>query len=119
VKGLILAALLFAGAAQAEEFTLPDPSIYVNLASNRTTVGLNGVYYGAPSQFAYVSECSKPDGPRYHCDIDTETNVTLYATDGSSITVTITAQFSATLLISGHNQWRQSQVVLNGVVTTP
>ena len=118
MKLLLTLALLAAGYAAAATYELPADSIYVNLASNRTTVGLNGTYYQAPSQFAYVSECAKPDGTGYHCNIETETDVLLYATDGSghSIRVTITAQFASTLIRSGHNWWRPSQVLLNGQV---
>ncbi len=121
MKNLALLALLVSTAAlAATTYSLPDPAVYVNLQSNRTTIGIDGVYYQAPSAFAYVSECSKPDGARYRCNIETETDVPLYATDGSgrSITATITAQFSSILITSGHNYWRSSQVVLGGEVTS-
>lgn len=114
---LLVLTALFASVALAATIDLPDPSVYVNLKSNHTTVGINGKYYGAPSQFVYVSECSTPDSSRYHCDVDTESNVVLTATDGSTITVTITAQFAARLQTSGHNQWVQTETVLDGVVT--
>ena len=45
MKLLLTLALLAAGYAAAATYELPDDSIYVNLASNRTTVGLNGTYY--------------------------------------------------------------------------
>ena len=113
---LLALAFIFASVARAATYDLPDPNIYVNLASNRTTVGLNDIYYQAPSQFAYVSECAKPDGVRYHCNVETESNVLLYDTAGSGkhITVTITAQFASTYIASGHPWWRPSQTLLNG-----
>lgn len=114
----IVIALLIAGYAHAA-IPLPDPTVYVNLASHHTTVGVAGKYYGAPSQFLYLAECPKADDSRYHCDIDTETDVVLKASDGSTITVTITAQFAATLITSGHIWWRSSQIVLSGTVAGP
>ncbi len=119
MKTILAFALLAAGTAFAGTISLPDPSVYVNLVSNRTTVGIAGVYYQAPSQFVYFSECAKPDGLHYHCNIMVETGVVLYSNTGASVVANITAQFSSTLITSGHNWWRQSQVVLAGDVTTP
>jgi hypothetical protein len=120
VNKLLLLAL-FTSVAQAGTIALPDPSVYVDLRSNRTTVGVDGVYYQAPSQFVYVSECPKPDGPRYHCNIVTEDTLVLTATDGSgtTIVVSIQAAVGSTLHISGHNYWSPFQTLISGSVTTP
>lgn len=115
---LLAAYLLFIGYAQAT--SLPDPAVSVDLRTPGTTyVTVGGVRYGGPSEFVYFSECSKPDGPRYRCDIRTETDVTLYSNTGASIVVSLTVQFASTLIISGHNWWRQSQTVLSGDLTLP
>jgi hypothetical protein len=108
-------------------YTLPDPNVTVSLASDVTAVTLRWrtadqvihyKTYTAASQFVYLSECSKPDSSSYRCDVMTESGVTLVAADGSTVTVDITAQFAADYVASGHPWWRQSQIVLNGTVTS-
>lgn len=112
--------LLLSSVAQAATTPLPDPAITVDLRTPGTTyVTVGGVTYRGASEFVYFSECSKPDGPRWHCNINVETDVTLYSNTGASIVVSITAQFASTLITSGHNYYRQSQVVLSGEVTVP
>lgn len=112
--------LLLPSVVQAAITPLPDPSITVNLRYPGTTyVTVDGMQYVGASQFVYFSECAKPDGPRYHCNINVETDVPLYSATGASIVVSITAQFASTLITSGHNWWRQTQTVLDGSVTTP
>ena len=114
--GLILAASV---ASAATLIDLPDPNVSVDLRFTGTTyVTVGGVRYGGPSAFVYVSECAKPDGPRYRCNIEQETGVTLYAADNTSIMVDLTVQFASTLITSGRNWWKPSQTVLDGTVTT-
>lgn len=118
---LIVAALLLAAHAHASTgFTLPDPAIFVNpnYGGNTTIVQIAGVTYRGPSQLYYVSECSQADGPRYHCNILAE-SVVLKDANGNPITVSLTMQDAAILITSGHNQWRQSQIVLSGSVVLP
>lgn len=115
----LLAALVSSSAFASTTYSLPDPAVSVNLMSGRTTVTIAGVSYQAPSQFVYFSECVKPDSTYYRCNINTENDVVLVASDGSTAVVNITAQFSSTLIRSGHNWWRQSQIVLAGDVTVP
>ena len=118
-----LLASLFASVALASTtYNLPSAQVYVNLASNHTTVGVpNGAggtkYFGANSQFVYFAPCEQPDTSRYHCTIQVESNVVLVASDGSTAVANITAKFESILLTSGHNQWRQAQTVLSGDVT--
>lgn len=114
-------AMLLAGAAQAATYPLPDPAISVNPNYSNTTtiVTIAGVTYRGPSQFYYVSECARPDGPTYHCNVMAESGVVLVAAGGQTITVDLTVQFAGILIRSGHNYWRTSQLVLNGDVTTP
>lgn len=116
---LLLAVMALAAgyASAATTVNLPDPTVYVNLASGRTTVGIAGKYYQAPSQFVYLSPCATPDTSRYHCTVQTESNVVLTASDGTVVVATITAQFASVLITSGHNYWRNSQTVLAGSVT--
>jgi hypothetical protein len=131
MKTLIGCLILCASAiCNATTINLPDPAVAVNLANNVTTVtvyqlddlgariydGSAKTYRGA-SQFVYFSECVKPDSTYYHCNINTESDVVLVASDGSTAVVNITAQFSSTLIRSGHNWWRQSKIVLAGDVT--
>lgn len=110
-------ALAAASVASAGTINLPDPSVYTNFANNTTLIGIAGKYYRAPSQFVYFSECAKPDGARYHCNISVENDVVAVAGDGSTVTVNVTVQFASTLIVSGHNYWRQSQILLSGDVT--
>jgi hypothetical protein len=117
-KLLLAVGMLVSVAAQAATYELPDPDIPVtpNYSNTTTIVTIAGVTYRGPSQFYYVSECAKPDGPYYRCDVMSESDVVLTAQDGSGAlaTVNLTAQFSSTLIRSGHNYWRQGQTVLNG-----
>jgi hypothetical protein len=118
MRSLFLATLALASIAFAGTTSLPDPAISVNLASGYTTVTIAGKAYRGVSQFVYFSECAKPDVPyKYRCDIVVESGVVLVAADGSAAVVNITAQFASTLITSGHNYWRQSQIVLAGDVT--
>ena len=117
-----VALMAFAGLAQAATYALPDPSILVtpNTLNNYTAVTVAGVRYTGPSAYYYLSECAKPDVPyRYRCDVLQEDAVVLTSSTGSTITVTIIYQQAYTLITSGHNYWRPSQVVLAGTVTTP
>jgi hypothetical protein len=113
--------LLISAAAQASTtIDLPNATVYVNLASGNTVVGINGLYYRGASEFVYFSECSKPDVPyRYRCNIMVETDVVLRDAAGNPITVSITAQFASIYVASGHPYWRQSQTVLSGEVVAP
>lgn len=114
--------LLSVGAHAATVYPLPDADISVtpNYSNTTTIVTLAGVNYRGPSAFYYVSECTKPDSARYHCNVMSERAVLLTATDGSGakLLVDIDAQFSSTLITSGHNYWRQSQILLSGSVKT-
>ena len=119
---LLAAALAVSGAASAATYDLPDSAILVtpNTLSNYTAVTVAGVRYTGPSAYYYLSECAKPDVPyRYRCDVLQEDAVVLTSSTGSTITVTIIYQQAYTLITSGHNYWRSSQVVLAGTVTTP
>lgn len=103
-------------------FTLPDSRVSVtpNYSGNTTIVSVAGVSYRGPSQFVYLSECVKPDSATYRCDIKTESNVVLVATDGSTVVVNLTVQFASTFSstsTSGRSYWRSSQIVLSGDVT--
>jgi len=114
----ILALLFISSVAAAAEYTLPDPVVQVNLQSNNTVVTVGGITYHSISDFVYVGECVKPDGPYYHCNVMKETDIMLF--NGQEVAVaTITGQFSATLIRSGHNYWRNSSVLLNGELKTP
>lgn len=122
MKISILALLAFSSAAFASiTYQLPDPTIFVNPNYSNTTtiVQIAGVTYRGPSQFYYVSECAKPDGPKYHCNVLAESGVVLKDANGNPITVVLTIQDASVLITSGHNYWRQSQIVLSGSVTTP
>lgn len=119
---LLALALLSAGAAQAQTvINLPDPSVNVNpnYGGTTTIVAIGGVNYRGPSQFQYFSECARPDGTRYHCNIVVETDVPLFDVAGNQITASLTIQSSSTLITSGHNYWRHSDLVLTGEVTIP
>jgi hypothetical protein len=117
---LLAAALAVSGAANAATYDLPDPAVYVEPNLNGTTiVTVEGNTYRGPSAYVYVSECAKPDSFTYHCSILQETDVTLTASNGNTISVSILYQQASTLIRSGHNYWRQSRVVLDGTVTTP
>jgi hypothetical protein len=121
MKKFIAATMLAAsGIASAATYDLPDPAIYVNPNVNGTTVvTVEGNTYRGPSAYVYVSECVKPDSPTYHCSILQETDVVLTATNGNTISVSILYQQASVLIRSGHNYWRQSQIVLDGTVVTP
>ena len=119
-KLVLFAGMFVAAAAQAATYKLPNPAIAVipNYSNRTTIVTIRGVTYRGPSRFYFVRQCYKPDGPDYHCDVMAESAVVLKAQDGSGMRaiVTLTAQFSSTLIRSGHNYWRQSQIVLHGHV---
>lgn len=119
----ILSALLLAciGTVNAATYPLPSPEIFVNPNYSNTTtiVQIAGVTYRGASHFYYLSECARPDDARYHCDVLQESWVVLTAADHSTVTVNITAQFASVLITSGHNYWRQSQLVLSGEVWVP
>lgn len=122
MKKLIIPSLLLATAAQASSvFQLPDAAISVipNYNNNTTIVAIEGVIYRGPSNYYYKSECAKPDGPRYHCNIMEEVGVVLTAEDHSQVVVNLTVQFASTLIISGHNYWRYSAGILAGDVEIP
>lgn len=125
-------AMLLAGAAQAATYQLPDLAVQVtpNYGNTTTVVTIytrdalgNLVYpgktYRGASHFYYLNECARPDDARYHCDVMQESWVVLTAADHSTATVNITAQFASVLITSGHNYWRQSQLVLSGEVYVP
>lgn len=124
---LCLMALLGSVAAFADTTVLPDPNVTVNLASGVTVATyytrdadgniLTAKTYRGPSLFAYVSECARQDGPKYHCNVEQETGVVLKAPDSTTVVANITAQFAATLITSGHNYWRQSALLLSGDLT--
>lgn len=118
---IFLIALSVFTIAQAATYELPDPDVQVNLnAVDKTVVSIAGVTYIGPSKFVYVSECVKPDVPyKYLCDIKSEKDVTLTEpTGGKKILVSITYQAARTLIRSGINYWRPSNVLLNGTVAT-
>jgi hypothetical protein len=125
IRGLafgLLAMMGFWGAAQAATtYDLPDPAIYASFNSsfNRTYVTVAGKSYSGTSQFYYVGECALPDTATRHCNVLEEDDVTLTATDGSTIIVTIVGQHQSVLIRSGHNYWRQSDTVTGGTVTLP
>lgn len=119
---LIAACILWAGYANAAaSYPLPDPGIQVNpnYGGNTTIVTIAGVTYRGASHFYYLHECDKPDSARYHCSVMGESWVVLTALDHSTVTVNIIAQFASVLITSGHNYWRQSQLVLSGDVYVP
>ncbi len=117
--GLILIASLLIGAGYASAatfYSLPDPGVIVNpnFGNTTTIVTVAGKTYRGASNFVYFSECTKPDAVRYRCNIMTEDDVILVASDGSVARVSLTVQFASTLIVSGHNYWRNSQTVLAG-----
>lgn len=126
-KIIVLLGLLVSAAGFAGTANLPDPDVVVNVASGATVATfytrdangniLTAKSYRATSQFVYFGECAKPDAVRYRCDIDQESNVVLVAPDGSTAIANLTVQFASTLIVSGHNYWRQSETVLAGDVT--
>lgn len=114
-----LALLLISSIAGAATYELPDPDIPVSLFSGSTVVTLHGVSYHSISDFVYVSECTKPDSARYRCNIMQEKEVILFNGTETIVVENIIAQFASILNISGHNYWRQSQIVLSGEITGP
>jgi len=121
-KLITIGMLLMSGVVAAATYSLPDPSIAVtpNTINNYTYVTVGGVQYSGPSAYYYVSECVKADVPfKYRCDVMQEDEVVLTSSTGATITATIIYQQASTLITSGHNYWRSSQVVLAGSVTTP
>lgn len=113
LAGLIAVPAAFA----ATTYNLPDPVVYAVASGTTTTVVISGVVYRGPSQFVYFSECPRPDGTGYHCNIMVENDVVLVAADGSTAIVNLTVQFAGVLIRSGHNYWRNSAIVLAGDVT--
>lgn len=103
----------------ATSYSLPDPAVTVNPNYSNTTtiVTVAGVTYKGASQYYYVSECSQPDGARYHCNILREDNVVLKDSNGHVAVVSLTIQDASILIISGHNYWRQSVTVLSGTLS--
>lgn len=124
MKTSILALAAFSSMALAStNYPLPDPAIAVNpnYSGNTTIVTIAGVTYRGLSQYYYQGECSKPDGPKYHCDVMSESGVVLteVAVPHRTVVVNLTVQFASVLSTSGHNQWLHSTIVLAGDVTTP
>lgn len=112
----LILTLIASVAMASTSYTLPDPAVTVtpNWSNTTTIVTVAGVTYRGPSHFYYVSACAKADGPRYHCNVLAETDVVLTDSTGNTAVVSLTMQDASILIISGHNYWRQSQVVLNG-----
>lgn len=121
MKILPLLFLAASAAAHAATYELPDPAVQVtpNYGNTTTIVTIAGVTYRGPSAFYYVRECDKPDTTRYHCNVMAESGVVLKDENGNPVVVSLTAQFAAVLITSGHNYWRQSQIVTSGNATTP
>lgn len=123
MKILPLLFLAASAAAHAATYELPDPAVQVtpNYGNTTTIVTIAGVTYRGPSAFYYLRECDKADGPKYHCDVMAETNVLLTeaAVPHRTVRADMTAQFSGTLITSGHNYWRYSQILTSGEVRTP
>lgn len=115
----LIAGLALTGAADAATINLPDEAVFVNPNYGNTTtiVVVNGVTYKGASNFVYFSECAKPDGPRYHCNIEVESVVLVSPNGNVAVVEGLAVQFAGTLIISGHNYWRDSQIVLSGQVT--
>lgn len=122
MKILPLLFLAASAAAHAATYELPDPAVQVtpNYGNTTTIVTIAGVTYRGPSAFYYVRECDKPDSTRYHCNVMAESGVLLTEAEvpHRTVLVDMTAQFAAVLITSGHNYWRQSQILTSGRVTT-
>lgn len=120
---VLLAALGFTGVALASTtYELPNDAFSVNPNYNNTTtiVTVGATTYRGPSQFFYVGECARADGPKYHCNVMQENQVVLTAPNGSTLVVNLTVQFASVLITSGHNYWRNSQIVVTpSSVTLP
>lgn len=120
---VILMVCLAHAAHAATAYELPDPAVGVSLVPTQiagtTTITVGGKTYTGASAFYYVSECVKPDSTRYHCSVLQEDNVTLAATDGSTITATLRIEKGTTLVTSGHNYWKPFARLLGGEVLVP
>lgn len=123
MKNTLLASILVATAVNAGTTNLPAANVTVNPNYNNNTTIVSFtqgtkvlITYRGPSQFYYVSECSKPDSPSYRCDIIEETDVVLTAGDGSAAVVSMVLQDAWLLNRSGHNQWVHQQIILSGEV---
>lgn len=121
MKTLLALTLLASGYANAATYVVPDPALAINpnYGGTTTIVTLAGVTYRGLSQYYYVGECAKPDGPKYHCDVMAESGVVLTETavPHRTVVVNLTVQFASVLSTSGHNQWLHSTIVLAGDVT--
>lgn len=118
----ILAAAVMAHTAHADiTYQLPDPAIRVtpNWSYTTTIVTMGDTTWRGPSHFYYVGECLRPDGPGYHCNLLQEDNVTLTADGHDPISVSLGIQSYGILIRSGHNFWRNADILLNGSVTFP
>lgn len=117
--GMVALLALSMTAQAATTYSLPDPAVSVNPNYSNTTtlVTIGSVLYKGKSNYYYVGECAKPDTSGYHCNVEEEDEVLLTALDGSTVTVTIVMQSSATLIRSGHNYWRSAYTILDGSVT--
>lgn len=120
---IVLAGLCVTAAAMASTtYDLPNSAFNVtpNWSNTTTIVTVGATTFRGPSQFYYVSACAAPNTARYHCSVQREDQVVLTAPDHSTMVVSLTVQFAGVLITSGHNYWRNSQIVVTpSSVTLP
>ena len=99
-------------------FTTDNPAVTVDWINSwyngSTLMSVNGVVYKGTAAFSISSSCGTS------CYLEQETNVPLYATDGTSILATIAIKQTTTYVNSGRaHYYLTRRFVLGGSITIP